>query len=58
MIEAFAQTLIDPAFLADATKIRLSLDPLTSAEIMRLLDEAHAAPKDVIERAAKFSVVN
>jgi len=58
MIKAFAQTLIDPAFIADAAKIRLSLDPLTGEEIMRLLDEAHGAPKDVIERAAKFSVVN
>jgi len=58
MVKAFAQTLTDPAFLADAAKIRLSLDPLTGEEIMRLLDEAHAAPKDVIERAAKFSVVN
>jgi len=58
MIKAFAQTLTDPAFIADAAKIRLSLDPLTGEEIMRLLDEAHGAPKDVIERAAKFSVVN
>ena len=58
MVKAFAQTLTDPAFIADAAKIRLSLDPLTGAEIMRLLDEAHAAPKDVIDRAAKFSVVN
>jgi tripartite-type tricarboxylate transporter receptor subunit TctC len=58
MTKAFAQTLTDPAFLADAAKIRLSLDPLTGEEIMRLLDEAHAAPKDVIDRAAKFSVVN
>ena len=58
MIKAFSETLTDPAFLADAAKIRLSLDPLTGEEIMRLLDEAHGAPKDVIERAAKFSVVN
>jgi len=58
MTKAFAQTLVDPAFLADAAKIRLSLDPLTGEEIMRLLDEAHAAPRDVIGRAAKFSVVN
>ena len=58
MIKAFAETLTDPAFLADAAKIRLSLDPLTGEEIMRLLDEAHGAPKGVIERAAKFSVVN
>ena len=58
MTKAFAETLTDPAFLADAAKIRLSLDPLTGEEIMRLLDEAHGAPKDVIDRAAKFSVVN
>ena len=58
MIKAFSETLTDPAFIADAAKIRLSLDPLTGEEIMRLLDEAHAAPKDVIDRAAKFSVVN
>ncbi len=58
MIKAFSETLTDPAFLADAAKIRLSLDPLTGEEIMRLLDEAHKAPKDVIDRAAKFSVMN
>jgi hypothetical protein len=58
MTKAFAETLVDPAFLADAAKIRLSLDPLTGEEIMRLLDEAHKAPRDVIDRAAKFSVVN
>ena len=58
MIKAFAQTLTDPAFIADAAKIRLSLDPLTGEEIMCLLDAAHGAPKDVIDRAAKFSVVN
>ncbi len=58
MTKAFAQTLTDPAFLVDAAKIRLSLDPLTGEEIMRLLDEAHKAPKDVVDRAAKFSVVN
>ncbi len=58
MRQAFAEVLTDPAFLADAAKIRLSLDPLTADEIMNLLNEAHKAPKDVIDRAAKFSVVN
>ncbi len=58
MQAAFAQTLTDPLFLADAAKIRLSLDPLSGNEIKALLDRAYTAPKDVIERAAKFSVVN
>ncbi len=58
MRQAFAETLVDPAFLEDAAKIRLSLDPLTGDQIKALLDRAYAAPKDVIERAAKFSVAN
>ena len=58
MKKAFAETLVDPAFLADAAKIRLSLDPLTGEQIKSLLDRAYAAPKDIIERAARFSVVN
>lgn len=58
MKQAFAKVIADPAFIADAAKIRLSIDPLSGDEIMKLLDEAHKAPKDVIERAAKFSVVN
>jgi tripartite-type tricarboxylate transporter receptor subunit TctC len=58
MQKAFAETLVDPAFLADAAKIRLSMDPMTGDEIKALLDRAYAAPKDVVDRAAKFSVVN
>ena len=58
MRKAFAETLRDPEFLADAAKIRLSLDPMSGDDIRALLDRAYAEPKDVIERAAKFSVVN
>ena len=52
---AFELTLKDPAFLADAAKIRLSLDPLRGGEILALLEKAYKAPKDVVARAAKFS---
>ena len=34
------------------------MDPLTGDEIKALLDRAYAAPKEVVDRAAKFSVVN
>ena len=54
---AFDATLVDPEFLADAAKIRLSIDPLSGADIKALLDKAYLAPKDVIQRAAKFSLV-
>ncbi len=56
--KAFAETLTDPGFLADAAKIRLSIDPLSGTAIKALLDKAYRAPKAVIERAAKFSVAN
>jgi hypothetical protein len=52
---AFEATIRDPAFVADAAKIRLSLDPLRGAEILALLEKAYKAPKDIVARAAKFS---
>jgi tripartite-type tricarboxylate transporter receptor subunit TctC len=54
---AFDEALVDPAFLADAKKIRLDIDPLTGEQIKALIDGAYAAPKSEIERAAKFSLV-
>ena len=58
LVDAFNATMKDPAFLADAAKIRLTLDPLSGKEIVDMLERAYAAPKDVVEKAAKFSVVN
>ena len=53
---AFDKALVDPAFLADAKKIRLDIDPMTGDEIKAMLESAYAAPRDQIERAAKFSL--
>lgn len=53
---AFDAALIDPAFLADAARIRLDVDPMTGADIRALLDGAYAAPREQIERAAGFSL--
>jgi tripartite-type tricarboxylate transporter receptor subunit TctC len=51
---AFDATMKDPAFLADAKKIELEVDPLTGAEIEALLKSAYAAPKPIVARAAKL----
>jgi tripartite-type tricarboxylate transporter receptor subunit TctC len=48
---AFDATMKDPALIADARKMQLEVDPLSSAEIDRLLAEIYATPKDVIEKA-------
>jgi hypothetical protein len=47
---AFAATLKDPAFLADAKRSRLDIDPLTGAETDAFLRQVAATPKAVIER--------
>jgi tripartite-type tricarboxylate transporter receptor subunit TctC len=57
LVDGFEAMMKDPAFVADAARIRLTLDPLSGKDILDLLDRAYAAPKDVVQKAAKFSVV-
>jgi tripartite-type tricarboxylate transporter receptor subunit TctC len=51
---AFESTLKDPAFLADAQKLQMEVDPLTGAEIEALLKNAYAAPRPIVQRAAQL----
>jgi tripartite-type tricarboxylate transporter receptor subunit TctC len=50
--QAFAETLKDPAFIAEAEKTELEIDPLTGQEIEKMLATAYAAPKTIVQRAA------
>lgn len=50
--QAFDATLADPAFVAEAQKTRLEIDPLTGREIATMLAKAYAAPKPIVARAA------
>ena len=43
-----------PAFLSDAAKLQMDVDPLTGADIEALLAKAYNAPKDVVAAAAKL----
>ena len=49
---AFAATLRDPEFLADAEKLRLDIKLVDSAEMTRFLTEVYKTPKDVVEEAS------
>ena len=51
---AFEATLKDSAFLADAQKLQMEVDPLTGAEIEALLKTAYAAPRPIVQRAAQL----
>lgn len=48
---AFDTTMVDPEYLADTQKMRLMVDPLTSAQFKALLDKAYATQPETVERA-------
>jgi tripartite-type tricarboxylate transporter receptor subunit TctC len=50
---AFDATLKDPAFLAEAEKLRLDVNPVTGEEVDRLIAELYASPTDIVEEARK-----
>ena len=52
--EAFNKTVNDPAFLADAEKRKLEIDPSTSEEMESLAKDAMATPPDVVDRMKKI----
>jgi tripartite-type tricarboxylate transporter receptor subunit TctC len=51
---AFEATMKDPAFLADAAKMRLDISPTTGTAIDRFLVDVYATPKRLVERAGKI----
>ena len=49
--KAFDATMSDPAFLAEAKKLKLQIEPIDAAEMERLIRRSFGMPKDVIARA-------
>jgi tripartite-type tricarboxylate transporter receptor subunit TctC len=47
---AFAETLQDPAFLADADKMRLEIDPLTGEQVQQIVGRVLGTPKPIINQ--------
>jgi hypothetical protein len=48
--DAFAKTMTDPAFVAEAKKNHMLIDPLTPAQMAKIVDDATKIPKDVAQR--------
>jgi tripartite-type tricarboxylate transporter receptor subunit TctC len=48
--KAFDDTMKDPAFLAEAEKLKLDIDPLNGVQVSELVARVLATPKDVVER--------
>jgi tripartite-type tricarboxylate transporter receptor subunit TctC len=49
--EAFNATMVDPAFRADAEKLRLTLDWVRGEEVARTLAAAYAMPAEIVAAA-------
>jgi tripartite-type tricarboxylate transporter receptor subunit TctC len=52
--EAFALTMRDPEFLADAEKAQLEVNPVRGEELEALVKELYQTPKAIAAKAAEF----
>ncbi len=52
---AFAATIQDPQFQADARTAQLDLDPLTGAGIQAVVDQAFRYPAEIVAKAAELA---
>jgi tripartite-type tricarboxylate transporter receptor subunit TctC len=50
---AFAATLTDPEFLADAKRMALEVSPVSGRAVETLIDELYATPEDVVAKTRR-----
>ena len=50
---AFMETMKDPAFLAEAEKIKLEITPVDGEAVQRLVAEIYATPREIVRQAAQ-----
>lgn len=50
--QAFADTLSDPDFLAEAKKVKLEVNPVSGVDIEALVKQIYATPSDIAHKAA------
>jgi tripartite-type tricarboxylate transporter receptor subunit TctC len=51
--KAFADTVKDPAFLADAKKTMIDINPVSGPEVDAIVASLYATPKDVVQKAMR-----
>ena len=56
MRKALEETFKDAAFLADANRLALGVDPRTGPQIQQMLDEAYRMPPNIIARLRTLSL--
>jgi tripartite-type tricarboxylate transporter receptor subunit TctC len=53
MRRAFQAAVTDPAFIAQAKRERVEIDPVTAERVNQVLDRAYAMPADVVKAASE-----
>jgi tripartite-type tricarboxylate transporter receptor subunit TctC len=48
---AFSKTMRDPAFIADAKRLKLEIDEVPGAEVTKIITAAYATPKEIVQIA-------
>ena len=52
--DAFDQTVKDPAFIAEADKLRLPVSPKNGAQALKVVEDLYAVPDDLVAEAKKI----
>jgi tripartite-type tricarboxylate transporter receptor subunit TctC len=55
---AFDATVKDADFLAEATRLRIEIDPMTGAELQKIVSETQSIPADLVERVKAIYPLN
>jgi len=50
---AFAETINDPAFIAEANRLNLQVNPVLGREVEALVGDLYRTPRDVVEQAQR-----
>jgi tripartite-type tricarboxylate transporter receptor subunit TctC len=51
---AFDAAMTDADFIAEAAKLQMEIEPLTAAQIDKLLATAYGTPKPIVQQAAEL----
>ena len=55
--QAFMDTMKDKDFLAEADKMQLEINPVSGAEVEKLVNEVYATPPDIVAKAKQAAAV-
>lgn len=56
--KGIAETIRDKSYLSDAERAHQLIDPLDASQVEDLINQSYAAPREVLDQAAKYNATN